>query len=112
MKRRYVLAPLMTRLTPLPVVAANDGDASVVDIAREGRWSVDINLTSLHFGYDRSYNQFNPGIGVSYRWSENLSLVAGFYKNSYSKPTVYVGGAWLPWAAFDKRLKMGMLVML
>lgn len=112
MKNQYALALLLALCTPLQFVAANEGDASVVDIAREGRWSFDINLTSLHFGYDRSYNQFNPGVGVSYRWNDNVSFVAGFYKNSYSKLTVYAGAAWLPWEAFDQRLKMGMLAML
>jgi len=51
------LALLLALFTPLQFVAENEGDASVVDIAREGRWSFDINLTSLNFGYEQSYNQ-------------------------------------------------------
>ena len=38
------------------------------------------------------YNNVNPGLGLEYELSNNLSTKAGFYKNSINATTVYAGG--------------------
>lgn len=47
-----------------------------------------VNLASKHIPYD-SENEFNPGIGIGYRFDDNWAAEVGFYENSYSDQTVY-----------------------
>lgn len=46
---------------------------------------------SYHFDRSRDWQEQNYGIGVEYR-----SWVAGYYRNSYDKDTVYAGYVWRP----------------
>ena len=78
----------------------------------DSRWAIDVTFMSHHFGYDRGFNEFNPGLGVTYNLREDVSLLAGFYKNSYGVTTSYVGGLWLPVVAFDGKLKLGLIGIL
>ncbi len=53
---------------------------------------------SYHFQQDREdWRQFNPGLGWE-RDAGHHDLVwsAGYYQNSYDKPTVYGGARWMP----------------
>lgn len=60
---------------------------------------LDLNLGSKHFGGSDGYcyqgtcgslNQNNPGIGMSYEYTDNVELKAGYYENSYFKTTAYL----------------------
>ena len=61
-------------------------------------WSLDLSLASYHTRAwaRRELNQINPGVGVEYQWSPNWSALAGIYRNSYRKPTLYALSAWTP----------------
>jgi hypothetical protein len=56
--------------------------------------SLAVNLASYHFSKkdDYKYNETNLGLGVEF----DNGVVAGFYENSYSKTTAYLGYAWRP----------------
>jgi len=58
---------------------------------------------SYHGARDRyTFNEFNPGIGV-----EHDGYVAGYYKNSWSKPTVYAGYTYRPVELANGHIKAG-----
>ncbi|MDQ8023998.1 MAG: hypothetical protein REI94_19325 [Moraxellaceae bacterium] len=50
-----------------------------------------IPVGSYHFDRSRDWQEQNYGLGV-----EHESWVAGYYRNSYDKDTVYAGYAWRP----------------
>lgn len=43
-------------------------------------------------GQRQAFNEDNAGLGLTSSWTDNVDLTAGFYRNSYAKPSVY-GGA-------------------
>lgn len=57
---------------------------------------IDFTLVSKHIGIDDNLNEINPGIGLSYFVSKNWELRAGYYNNSYSRPTFYVTANFIP----------------
>ncbi|MHB1692068.1 MAG: hypothetical protein ACYCSR_15770 [Thiomonas sp.] len=62
------------------------------------RWALDISTTSYHtrqWARD-SLNQDNPGLGVEYQCTPNSGFAAGFYKNSYSRTSVYALATYTP----------------
>lgn len=59
-------------------------------------------LTSYHFD-DGNHNQRNYGLGVERTLAEPWSLMAGEYRNSLNRTSVYAGVAWKPWHAGDFR---------
>uniref|UniRef100_E6PSH1 Uncharacterized protein n=1 Tax=mine drainage metagenome TaxID=410659 RepID=E6PSH1_9ZZZZ len=62
------------------------------------RWALDISTTSYHtrqWARD-SLNQDNPGLGVEYHCARNAGLAVGFYKNSYSRTSVYALATYTP----------------
>ena len=62
------------------------------------RWSLDISTTSYHtrqWARD-SLNQDNPGLGIEYHCTRNSGFAAGFYKNSYSRTSVYALATYTP----------------
>ena len=52
-----------------------------------------LNIAGVSYHGDRSgnWNEKNPGIGI-----EHDGYIAGYYRNSYNKDTVYAGYAWRP----------------
>ena len=62
------------------------------------RWSLDISTTSYHtrqWARD-SLNQDNPGLGIEYQATPDWGAAAGFYKNSYSRTSVYALATYTP----------------
>uniref|UniRef100_E6PSP4 Uncharacterized protein n=1 Tax=mine drainage metagenome TaxID=410659 RepID=E6PSP4_9ZZZZ len=62
------------------------------------RWALDISTTSYHtrqWARD-SLNQDNPGLGFEYHCTPNSGFAAGFYKNSYSRTSVYAVATYTP----------------
>ena len=63
------------------------------------RWALDISTTSYHtrqWARD-SLNQDNPGLGIEYHCTQNSGFAAGFYKNSYSRTSLYALATYTPW---------------
>ncbi len=79
------LAPPMQAPTPVAAPAPS-------------RWALDISTTSYHtrqWARD-SLNQDNPGLGIEYHCTRNSGFAAGFYKNSYSRTSVYALATYTP----------------
>ena len=65
--------------------------------AEKGDIWLDINLGSIHEqnnyfweGEVRSYNEFNPGLGITYEINDLFDAKAGFFHNSYEELSSYV----------------------
>lgn len=57
-------------------------------------WLV-ISGASHHFGPGK-YNETNTGLGVEINVNEDLSVLAGGYRNSYEKESYYLGAGYTP----------------
>src|SRR6266404_2179730 len=55
-----------------------------------------VNLTSLHSRTENAMNQRNYGLGVEYHPSSALLYLAGAYRNSYERTSVYALAGWTP----------------
>lgn len=60
---------------------------------------IDFSLVSKHIGTEEQLNEINPGIGLSYFTGKNFELSAGYYNNSYSRPSFYFTGNYIPFCA-------------
>jgi hypothetical protein len=80
-------------------VAATDCKAGVALAAAPayGQEYVVATTRAYHFDRGRDYNESNFGLGYERRVSENWSLATGYYKNSFSRDTVYLFGAYTPY---------------
>ncbi len=79
-------------LTLAAALCAQDAQAS------PSRWALDISTTSYHtrqWARD-SLNQDNPGLGIEYHCTQSSGFAAGFYKNSYSRTSVYALATYTP----------------
>jgi hypothetical protein len=54
------------------------------------------NGLSYHSDRSTNYNERNFGLGLRASVTKNWDVEAGFYNNSFHKPTAYVSGSWLP----------------
>jgi hypothetical protein len=68
---------------------------------RADTWGV-ASVTSWHFD-SAGHNQHNYGVGVEQTVNERWSLMAGEYKNSMYRTSVYAGAVWKPWRLDDFR---------
>lgn len=57
---------------------------------------VTASFASYHFDRSKDYNERNFGAGLERSISENVRLVAGAYRNSFYRTSVYVGGVYAP----------------
>jgi opacity protein-like surface antigen len=80
---------------PVPVtVEAKKPDP---DPPEKGKLSVVFSVASRHFGWrefrengvDRTFNEFNPGVGLEYRLNDTFHVEAGTYKNSLYRTSMY-----------------------
>ena|SRR5437867_12683042 len=55
-----------------------------------------LNLTSLHSRTENAMNQRNYGLGIEYHASSDVLYLAGAYRNSYEKTSVYALAGWAP----------------
>lgn len=61
-----------------------------------GETWLDLNLTSIHTKHEQHLNQENYGAGVEYHQSADVLYMAGAYRNSYDKNSVYALAGWTP----------------
>lgn len=52
----------------------------------------------------KGYNQINLGLGYERQIDERWSVGGGFYRNSYRRDSLYVGGAYMRWKVGEVRL--------
>lgn len=57
---------------------------------------VTASIASYHFDRGRDYNERNWGAGIERTVSENVRLVAGAYRNSFSTTSAYAGAVYAP----------------
>lgn len=53
-------------------------------------------LASYHYNTDKKYNQQNWGVGIEQGLTEHFRIVAGGYRNSNRRDSMYFGAAWAP----------------
>lgn len=86
--------------TILACLLAMSGFANAQDTT--GQAWLSVHGASYHLDRSQQWNETNPGIGAEYQAASTVSLLAGAYKNSYSRTTTYAGIGWQPEA-----LKLG-----
>jgi len=69
--------------------------------AAPGDWSLNVHVASHHFDYtyyndlytneEKELNEFNPGIGFVYEWTEYIESRGGLFLNSFDKASLYAG---------------------
>ncbi|MGB1239439.1 MAG: hypothetical protein ACPG4U_14565 [Pseudomonadales bacterium] len=64
----------------------------------QGEFTLDLNGFSKHSkstylenGTRHTYNETNPGLGVSYAYRDHLDIRVGGFENSYHRDSVYAG---------------------
>jgi len=80
--------------------AITSAQATTLDLTPKDGSSIWINVGgfSRHFDRDKNYNESNFGLGLEYRTSDELSFMAGSYKNSNNRNTTYAAANWQPLA--------------
>jgi hypothetical protein len=88
---------LITTAT-LAAITALSSIAHAADAPQPARFSLDLNLASVHTeAWARhQLNQDNPGLGIERQFNRNWSAAGGFYKNSYRRETAYMLAVWAP----------------
>lgn len=60
-------------------------------------------VTSWHFDREKSYNENNLGLGLERRLSDDWSVSAGFFRNSFDRHTNYVFAGYTPFEVMGWR---------
>jgi hypothetical protein len=63
--------------------------------ARADAWAA-CSVASYHFDRSKGYNERNWGCGLEYGIAQDARLVAGGYRNSLARTSVYAGALWTP----------------
>lgn len=53
-------------------------------------------ITSIHFDRDKNYNESNFGLGLERKVSDDWSISAGYFRNSFDRQTEYVFAGYTP----------------
>ena len=80
---KLVIAALILLILAAPI--ANAGEF----------WGV-VNLASKHVGEDKQLNERNPGLGIEYAQSEDVTYMVGAYRNSHNRKSKYGFVAYTP----------------
>lgn len=93
---RFALVAL-TMSTAFPVFAqsAPTADAPLWQKPAGELW-LNVGGFSRHFDRQAGHNENNIGLGLEYRTSDELSFMAGSYRNSVRKNTTYAAVNWQP----------------
>jgi hypothetical protein len=85
--------------TALPAFAesASTGDAPLWQKPAGALW-LNVGGFSRHFNRQANHNENNFGLGLEYRTHDELSFMAGSYRNSVRKNTTYAAVNWQPLA--------------
>ncbi|MEZ0262822.1 MAG: hypothetical protein ACAH80_17590 [Alphaproteobacteria bacterium] len=86
---------------PVPVVQTADPEKDKKPAPEKGQLSAVFSVASHHFGWRqfndhgqmRTFNEFNPGVGLEYRLNGTFHVEAGAYKNSLYRTSVYASVA-------------------
>ena len=86
---------------PAPVTQTVEAKKPDADPPEKGKLSAVFSVASHHFGWRqfndhgqmRTFNEFNPGIGLEYRINDTFHVEAGTYKNSLYRTSVYASVA-------------------
>lgn len=57
---------------------------------------VSATTVSYHLDRSRHFNETNPGLGIEHSLTDDTRAIAGFYRNSIYRESVYAGVAWTP----------------
>ena len=88
--------------------------------AEDQNFYLDINIGSKHSNSDNGtegkYNEDNFGLGLSLDLSDSYEFNGGFFKNSYSKTSAYIGltykiAEYQPWNGFYVEPVVAMLIV-
>ncbi len=64
-----------------------------------GEWHLNLHTVSHHFSerkHGKTWNEENLGLGIRREFSSNLSVQAGFYRNSIDRWSTYAIGEYTP----------------
>lgn len=86
-------------------------DTTPVVEARAGALWLNVGGFSSHFNRDNGFNENNAGVGIEYRMSPDMSIMAGSYYNSVRLNTSYVAANWQPYRLGDWKLGAALGVM-
>lgn len=79
------------------VARADEGRAPGGPMADTPSVWLNIGGFSRHFNREARYNERNFGVGLEWRHSPEVALMAGVYDNSLRKPSQYAAVNWQPW---------------
>jgi hypothetical protein len=102
--RQLALACGLAALLAGPAMAAEAGPAAAAaappeapaETAPQRELWVNLGGFSHHFANSKRYNETNRGLGLEFRWSPELSVMAGSYYNSVRRTTTYAGLTYQP----------------
>lgn len=95
-KQKNILAHaiLLSVIAILCIISVKDACAEII---------LNLHVASYHSGSDgwwsketgelEEYNQFNPGLGISYQFNDYTEVRGGGYRNSHNNNSFYFGGA-------------------
>lgn len=90
---RKTLLAALSAAALLPILSATPAHA---EDDHSGEWWINAGGISHHFNRSMDFNERNWGAGVEYVLSNDVSLVAGEYRNSVRTTTRYLGASYTP----------------
>ncbi|MCU0940955.1 MAG: hypothetical protein MUE35_00195 [Hydrogenophaga sp.] len=99
-ERSLLLRPTWSMLLALTLLGgAQVARAQANDVPSFENPQIWINVGgfSRHFNRDANYNENNLGLGIEWRPSNELAVMAGVYDNSIGKSSQYAAVNWQPW---------------
>jgi hypothetical protein len=76
-------------------------------VARADTWAV-ASVASYHTDRDAHYNERNGGLGIEHDIADNARLIAGFYRNSLYRESMYLGATFTPLHVTD-HIRVGVI---
>lgn len=68
-------------------------------------------VASYHYNTDKKYEQQNWGFGIEQKLADNFAVIAGGYRNSNRRDSMYFGAAWAPVQIYGP-LRLGVAAMM
>lgn len=93
--RFALLALSMSTAFPVFAQSASTAEAPLWQKPAGELW-LNVGGFSRHFDRQAGHNENNIGLGLEYRTSDELSFMAGSYRNSVRKNTTYAAVNWQP----------------
>lgn len=64
--------------------------------AAENEFWINTGGVSRHFDRSKNFNEVHPGVGIEWRANEDISVMAGFHRNSLSLRSNYLSAQYQP----------------